>query len=50
MARPKDEPYSEADAAKRRDNALRRALSTPPKHKPSEKKKKSLQKSGHVGK
>jgi len=34
--------YSEQEAARRRDNALRRALSTPPKpHKPTVKKKAS---------
>jgi len=35
------EQYGETETARRRDDALRRALSTPPKRKPSGKKKKS---------
>jgi len=43
MAKSSDQ-YSEKEAAERRDNALRRALSTPPKPKMIKPKKKSLKK------
>jgi hypothetical protein len=32
MAREIDEQYSDEETARRRDDALKRALSTPPKH------------------
>jgi hypothetical protein len=44
MSRKPDENYSEEEAAKRRDDALRRALNTPPKPhagKPSTKRKRA---------